>query len=213
MRLTKLGHSCVRLEKDGQTLVIDPGGYSEPDAAVGADAVLITHEHPDHLDEARLRAAVEARPGLEIWSNPSVVATLGDIGATLHAVGHGDAITAAGFDVQVHGTDHAVIHPDIPTARNVGFLIDGGLFDPGDALTVPDAPVTALLLPVHAPWLKASEAIDYVREVRPGRTFALHDGMLNDRGLGLVDRIFSGGAGVDLGAGFEHLQPGTSRDL
>ena len=24
MRLTKLGHSCVRLDKDGATLVIDP---------------------------------------------------------------------------------------------------------------------------------------------------------------------------------------------
>jgi L-ascorbate metabolism protein UlaG (beta-lactamase superfamily) len=213
MRLTKLGHSCVRLERDGQTLVIDPGGFSEPDAAVGADAVLITHEHPDHLDEGRLRAAVEARPGVEIWSNLSVVAQLQDIGARVHPVGDGDTFTAAGFDVQVHGTDHAAIHPDIPIVRNVGFLIDRSVFDPGDALTVPDAPVAALLLPIHAPWLKASEAIDYVRAVAPARTFALHDGMLNDRGLGLVDRIFSGGAGLDLGTAYEHLQAGASEDL
>jgi L-ascorbate metabolism protein UlaG (beta-lactamase superfamily) len=213
MLLTKLGHSCVRVEEDGRTLVIDPGGFSEADAAVGADAVLITHEHADHLDEGRLRAAIEARAGLEIWSNPSVVAHLQGIGAPVHSVGHGDAFTAAGFDVSVYGTDHAVIHPDIPIVRNVGFLVDGTLFHPGDALTVPDAPVAALLLPVHAPWLKASEAIDYVREVRPERAFGLHDGMLNDRGLGLVDRIFGGGAGMDLGTGFERLPPGTSREL
>ena len=62
MKLTKKSHACVRLEKDGQTLVIDPGGFSEEDAAVGADAILVTHEHPDHFDEARLRAGLEANP-------------------------------------------------------------------------------------------------------------------------------------------------------
>ena len=50
MRLTKLGHACVRLEKDGATLVIDPGAWSGPDPLAGAQAVLITHEHPDHLE-------------------------------------------------------------------------------------------------------------------------------------------------------------------
>ena len=109
MRLTKLGHACVRIEHDGRTLVIDPGGFSKPDAAVGADAVLITHEHPDHLDEARLRAATDANPALEIWTNPSVATLLDGIGAPVHTVGHGDAFEAAGFDVQVHGEFHAMI--------------------------------------------------------------------------------------------------------
>ena len=68
MKLTKKSHSCVRLEKDGRTLVLDPGGFSEEDAAVGADAILVTHEHPDHFDERRLRAAMEADPAAEIWT-------------------------------------------------------------------------------------------------------------------------------------------------
>jgi L-ascorbate metabolism protein UlaG (beta-lactamase superfamily) len=33
MRITKLGHSCVRLEKDGAVWVIDPGVWT--DAAPG----------------------------------------------------------------------------------------------------------------------------------------------------------------------------------
>ena len=46
MRFTKLGHSCVRLEKDGAVVVIDPGGRSAAaDALAGAAAVLVTHEH------------------------------------------------------------------------------------------------------------------------------------------------------------------------
>src|ERR1700716_3389936 len=49
MRFTKLGHSCVRLDKDGAVLVIDPGTFSDAAAALnGAAAVLVTHEHPDH---------------------------------------------------------------------------------------------------------------------------------------------------------------------
>ena len=57
MRLTKMGHACVRLEKDGRILVIDPGTLTEPEALDGAEAVLITHEHFDHVELSRLRIA------------------------------------------------------------------------------------------------------------------------------------------------------------
>ncbi len=58
--LTKLGHSCVRITDGDRTLVIDPGVFSDAARAVeGADAVLITHEHPDHIDADVVR-------GLEI---------------------------------------------------------------------------------------------------------------------------------------------------
>jgi L-ascorbate metabolism protein UlaG (beta-lactamase superfamily) len=44
MRFTKLGQSCVRLEKDGAVLVIDPGTFSDASAALeGATALLVTH--------------------------------------------------------------------------------------------------------------------------------------------------------------------------
>ncbi len=117
MKLTKMSHSCVRLEKDGRVLVVDPGGFSEEDAAVGADAVLVTHEHPDHFDEGRLRAALEADPAAEIWTLKAVADQISAaFPGRVHTVGHGDVFTAAGFDVQVHGELHAVIHPDIPAS-------------------------------------------------------------------------------------------------
>ena len=59
MRLTKLGHSCVRLDKDGATVVIDPGTFTEAEAALaGVAAVLVTHEHPDHLDAEDRKSVV-----------------------------------------------------------------------------------------------------------------------------------------------------------
>lgn len=200
LTLTKKTHSCIRLEKDGRTLVIDPGGLSEEDAAVGADAVLVTHEHFDHFDEGRLRAGMEANPAAEIWTLRSVADQLSAaFPGRVHTVGHGDTFSAAGFDVQVHGELHAVIHPDIPRITNIGFLVDGSLFHPGDALTVPDHPVDTLMLPVMAPWNKISEVIDYVREVKPRRAIDIHDALLADLARPVYDRQIGSLGGAEHG--------------
>jgi L-ascorbate metabolism protein UlaG (beta-lactamase superfamily) len=198
MKLTKKLHACVRLEKDGRTLVIDPGAFSEQDAAVGADVVLVTHEHPDHFSEERLRAGLEANPAAELWTLDSVARQLSAaFPGRVHTVGHGDSFTVSGFDVQVHGELHAAIHPDIPRITNVGYLVDGTVFHPGDALTVPQHPVDTLLLPVHAPWNKISEVIDYVREVKPRRAIDVHDALLTDLARPLYDTQIGALAGAD----------------
>ncbi|MFJ4617607.1 MBL fold metallo-hydrolase [Streptomyces sp. NPDC088812] len=209
MRLTKFGHACVRVEKDGHRLVIDPGGLTGPEALDGADAVLVTHEHFDHFSEETLRRAAEAHPRLRIWTNSSVAGRLEGLGARVTAVGEGDAFTAAGFDVTVHGAWHAVIHPDIPRVANVGFLVDDELFHPGDALTVPDAAVGTLLLPVHAPWSTVGHLIDYVREVAPRDAYAIHDGALNDIGTAMVGG-FLGDQGPGTAARYHRLVPGAT---
>jgi L-ascorbate metabolism protein UlaG (beta-lactamase superfamily) len=213
MRFTKLGHSCVRLEKDGTVLVIDPGSFSDAAAAlVGAAAVLVTHEHPDHLDADAIRAALEANPELTLWANPSVCAQFTEFGNRTHEVRHGDALSVAGFSVHVYGRDHVLIHKDIPLVANTGFLVEDELFHPGDSYTVPEEPVRTLLLPISAPWLKAGEMIDYFREVTPARGYAIHDALLNDNGLGLMTRMMSVAAAPS-GAQVARLEPGTSLEL
>jgi L-ascorbate metabolism protein UlaG (beta-lactamase superfamily) len=211
MELMKKGHACVRLTKDGRTLVIDPGAFTEEDAALGADVLLVTHEHPDHFDPHRLRAAMEANPAAEIWTLRSVAEQLsGAFPGRVHTVGRGDAFHAAGFDVEVHGELHAVIHPDIPRITNVGYAVDGAVFHPGDALTVPERPVDTLLLPVHAPWSKVSEVIDYLREVRPRQAYDVHDGLLSPNGSGIYAKMLGpDGPGVG-GAEHHRLDPGSS---
>ncbi|MFH9612723.1 MBL fold metallo-hydrolase [Streptomyces pratensis] len=210
LTLTKKTHSCVRLERNGQSLVIDPGGFTEEDAAVGADAILVTHEHPDHFDESRLRAALESNPAAQVWTLRSVAEQVSAaFPGRVHTVGHGDTFTAAGFDVQVHGELHAVIHPDIPRITNIGFLVDGSVFHPGDALTVPDQPVDTLMLPVMAPWSKISEVIDYVREVKPRRAIDIHDALLTDLARPIYDNQIGALGGTDHG----RLTPGDATRL
>lgn len=212
MELIKHGHACVVLSDEGRRLVIDPGAFTDPAALEGADAVLITHEHADHFAPDRLRPALDADPALEVWTNQSVAAQLEGLGPRVHVVGSGDAVTVAGFDVHVHGELHAVIHPDLPRVRNVGFLVEGQVFHPGDALTVPDEPVATLLLPVHAPWSKVSEVLDYVRAVHADQAYAVHDGLLSDTGLGIYAGLL-GERGPGTPTPYGRLSPGDSVEL
>jgi L-ascorbate metabolism protein UlaG (beta-lactamase superfamily) len=218
MFLTKLGHACFRLEGGDTTLVLDPGGFSDPDALVGADAVLITHEHPDHVVPERLAVAAAENPDLEVWTNAGVAGQLQELGSRVHIVRHGDTFTvgpasggpdAGSFEVSVHGSEHACIHGDIPLIGNVGFFLPGALFHPGDAFTVPDRQVDTLLAPAGAPWLKVSELIDWLRKVGPEQAYLMHDAVLSDIGLGLVERL----AGQLSPSAVSRLENGTRLEL
>ena len=212
MELTKQGHACVVLSNGDQRIVVDPGAFTDAAALDGATAVLITHEHPDHFEPQRLRTALDADPSLEVWTNKSVAAQLEGLGSRVHVVGHGDAVSVAGLDVHVHGELHAEIHRDIPRIANVGFLIGGLVFHPGDALTVPDEPVATLLLPLHAPWSKVAEVIDYVRAVDADQAYAVHDALLSDTGLGVVGGLL-GAKGPGTPTPYSRLAPGDSVEL
>ncbi len=211
MKLTKFSHSCVRLEQDGSVLVLDPGAFSEIEEALdGADAVLVTHEHPDHIDVDRVVPVLAAHESLELWAPQgvadAVVQGLGDTaGVRIHAVTGGEEFSAAGFAVRTFGGQHALIHPLIPLISNVGFLVEGSVYHPGDSFIVPDGiDVGTLLVPVHAPWSKLAEVVDFVASVRAPRAFQIHDALLNETGLGMVEGHVSR-LGGRYGTSFRHL--------
>jgi L-ascorbate metabolism protein UlaG (beta-lactamase superfamily) len=191
MRITKFGHACVRVEHGGTALVVDPGGWTEPEAVDGATAVLVTHEHPDHFLPDRLRAA-----DAPVFTIAAVAARIReeapDLVERLTVVAPGEEFDA-GLPVRAVGELHAVIHPELPRFHNSGYLVTAGdetLFHPGDALTGPGQPVDVLCVPVSAPWLKASEAVDFAREVGAPRNLAIHDRVYSEAGLGIVDGHF-----------------------
>ena len=193
MRLTKYGHACVRLEDGDRVLVIDPGTYSEPESLSGATAVLITHEHADHIDVDKLQAARAGNPALTVHTHPALAATLGD---GVIPVAPGDTFTAAGFSVRAVGGAHAEIIDGLPGCPNLGFIADG-VYHPGDSLFVPAEPVDTLLVPASGPWLKLGEAIEFARAVKPARAFPIHDAMFSDLGLDNFDRWLDMKGGTD----------------
>ena len=166
MRLTKFSHACVRLDRDGAVLVIDPGSLSERAALDGADAVLITHEHFDHLNVAALTDALAVRPSVRIFTHPDVTPKLGDLAEVVTEVEAGDDFEAAGFAVRTYGGLHAMIHPEFPRVANLGFFIEG-VYHPGDSFDIPtDAEVSTLFVPVSGPWLKV-RGTEWSSRVRP----------------------------------------------
>jgi L-ascorbate metabolism protein UlaG (beta-lactamase superfamily) len=207
--LTKFGHSCVRVEHDGAVLVIDPGAFTERAALDGVDAVLVTHEHADHLDVDALADALGRRPAVTVHTHPAVVSKLDALDGVVTAVESGDEFTAAGIAVRAYGGWHAEIHPDIPRVPNLGFLLNEEIYHPGDSFDVPaGVSVDTLFVPVSAPWLRLAESVDFVRAVAPRRAFALHDGLLNDAGHGVTDGLMSRLAGCD----YARLESGSQVD-
>lgn len=193
MKLTKHVHACVTVTKEDAKIVIDPGTFT-PDAAqavAAADAVLITHEHFDHFDEELIARSLETRPELRVYGPASVVERWSARRGQVTAVAAGDNVAVAGFDVSVFGDLHASIHRDIPRVANVGYLVDGRLYHPGDAYHVPDAPVDTLLLPTSGPWTKLGDAADYVREVAPNNLIQIHEVMLGPIGQQSTARFLS----------------------
>ena len=208
MRITKHGHACVRLEHDGRVLVIDPGVFTDAAVLEGADAVLVTHEHADHVHPDHLRGT-----DVPVWTIAAVERLLRaqapEVAERVTVVRPGDRLDVAGLAVEVVGEKHAVIHPDYDRFDNSGYLVESGersVYHPGDALTAPPRPVDVLLAPVSAPWLKVSEAVDFVREVGAPVALGIHDRVYSEVGLDMVAAHMANL--LPDGQAFERREPG-----
>lgn len=188
MELTHFGHSCLLAEFGVAQLLFDPGTFSHGfEGITGLSAILITHQHPDHADPNRLPALVEANPGAALYADPQTAAQLGGAWRAVHV---GDEFSVGELSIRGAGGRHAVIHPEIPVIDNISYLIGDAdhpvrLMHPGDALFVPDEPVEVLAAPAAAPWMKISEAVDYLRAVAPRHAVPIHQGIITPDARGI----------------------------
>jgi L-ascorbate metabolism protein UlaG (beta-lactamase superfamily) len=216
MLLTKFTHSCVRITDDGRAVVIDPGVFSEVETALDeVSAVLITHEHADHVDADRLAAAAAANDELRIWAPKSVadqLAAKSELADRLTGVGPGEEFTAGGFPVRTFGGQHALIHSSIPVVSNVCYLVEGTVYHPGDSYIVPPLAVELALIPINAPWAKIAETIDFAVAVRAPRAVGIHDALLSDAGRSIYEMQVRR-LGLEYQTDYQPLRPGESREL
>lgn len=182
MNLAHFGHSCVLIETASDRLLLDPGTLSVGYEQVrDLTAVLITHQHPDHLDPERLPGLLAANPRAELvvdeGSAPVVAAMR--LSAPARVLRAGEQLLLGATPVAAVGGEHAVIHADIARIANVGYVIeDGAFFHPGDSFVTPPQDIDVLAVPASAPWLKVSEAVDFLRAVAPRVALPIHEAML-----------------------------------
>lgn len=186
MKLTKFEHACFTLEKDGNTIVVDPGylttDFIEPDNVV---AIIITHSHSDHFDPEQIDDILQTNPAAVVMGPKDVTDQLKN--HETRTVRPGDNLVHEGIELEFFGGVHSTIHPDLPTPENVAVMIDERVYYPGDSFVVPDKSVDVLALPISAPWLKIQESINFMLAVAPADVFPTHDAILSAAGQQIAD--------------------------
>jgi len=212
MRLTKLEHAALIVEDSGDRLFIDPGKFTTPiTEAHGALAIVITHEHDDHWTPAQLDRILEQSPEVRIFGPAGVAAAAS--GYPVETVTAGETRELGPFRLRFFGGRHAVIHPSIPVIDNLGVLVNDALYYGGDAFSAPEGvAVEVLAAPAAAPWMKLSEAMDYVERVAPKRAFPTHEMLLSRAGKDLSNARLAWA--VQQGGGeYLALEPGDTLDF
>lgn len=192
MKITKFEHACFVAEEDGQSLVVDPGSWTTdlevPENVVG---VVVTHEHQDHVNKDLLQAIFDKNPEAVLIAHEEVTSQFDEFETTPAVANEG--LKVGNFELEFFGGDHAHIFKDKHVCANLGVLINGKVYYPGDSFSLPEGrEVAVLAVPVSAPWLKFSEVAEFVPVVKAKQAFPTHDAILSDAGKQLVDRMVGG---------------------
>jgi L-ascorbate metabolism protein UlaG (beta-lactamase superfamily) len=170
MQITHLGHAAVLVEVADRRILIDPGNFSTAwHELTDLDAIIVTHQHPDHVDPEKVGAVIRNNPDAALYVEPQVLKAV-DVGERAQGLAADTSIDLGAVTVDAVGGLHAIIHRDIPQIGNVGLVLSAEgeptLFHPGDSLATVPQGIDVLAVPAYGPWAAMKETIDFARAVR-----------------------------------------------
>lgn len=204
MKITKYEHACLDIEENGKHLIIDPGKFSisyHPTADI--EAVVITHMHSDHFDPSKIREILSVNPEAIIFA-PKQVSERSD-GLVIEYVVHDSGINIGEFRLEFCGGDHELYED----TQNIGVIVNGTLYYPGDSYSPPCKPITILAAPASAPWLRVPDAATFIKDTKPQKVFPMHNAVLSEIGESIHYPILANAAS-EVGCEWLVLKPGES---
>lgn len=211
MKITKYEHACLDIQQQETRLIIDPGVFSKSlTDFTNVHAVVVTHVHPDHFDPKKVNAIIQQNPQVQIATTQEVAEQINYSG--VHTPTAGESLVMHDITLEFFGGKHAVISPDYPAAQNIGVLVDDPLYYPGDSLVPCPKPHKVVAVPTMAPWLKFSEAAEFLQSNIAEQVFPTRNGFINTDGQALYDRLF-GSVCEKTGKEYQFITPGSSAEV
>lgn len=176
MKVKKFPQSHLVLEKDGKTLVIDPGyitfekGFKVSDFQ-GADLYLITHQHGDHLGPETIKEVVGTKP---VFGNSDVVLKLKEAGVLqAKELKNLEEAEVEGFKIKAVDLPHFK-KEGFEMPPNTGFLIDGVFFHPGDGDKTPDLVSPNAAVPIAGATIDYDSALEFIEGIGAKVVIPIH---------------------------------------
>jgi len=164
----------LHIENDNHRIVIDPGVHflqtHKVEELQGVEAVLYTHQHPDHYDESIAEALLSQ--GVPVYANGATARLIGTERVTV--VNDGDSFTAGGLEIVARELPHCLLSDGSEGPQNTGYVIEGVLFHPGDGKELADFQVDNLALPITGPDISILDAINFAKQVQAKVAIPIH---------------------------------------
>ncbi|MBE3069320.1 MAG: MBL fold metallo-hydrolase, partial [Planctomycetes bacterium] len=179
--LQPINHSAIRFAFKGKQYYVDPAGEADWDKMPKADAILVTHEHGDHLSPTVI--AKIRKEGTQVYANASSV----------RKAGFGQAIEVGRRQAVLDITVGAVAAYNMTPARlrfhpkerkDNGYVLTFGdtrVYVAGDTEGTPEMralkDIAIAFLPINLPYtMPPPEAADAARAFKPKVLYPYHQG-------------------------------------
>jgi L-ascorbate metabolism protein UlaG (beta-lactamase superfamily) len=184
LEITFIGHGTLMAAWNGRIVHIDPvSAEADYGRMPKADLILVTHEHPDHLDPAAI-AAVRKPETLLIYT---AACSRKDPGGRI--LGNGETLTAAGIGIEAVPAynilrERAPGLPFHPKGVGNGYVLTFGnlrVYVAGDTEGIPEMKnlkqIDIAFLPMNLPYtMKPEEAAAAARSFQPKILYPYHYG-------------------------------------
>jgi L-ascorbate metabolism protein UlaG (beta-lactamase superfamily) len=187
MKITKYIHSCLLVEEGTDKILFDPGKFSfveglvKPDDFKHLSAIVLTHYHPDHIDEDALEKIIKNNPDAELLANMEIHEKLAKKEIDVRVFEAGSILFGNASMEALDAPHEKVLADSIP--QNTAYVLNDLLVHPGDSLSenvLAKKGTRVLALPLMAPWGTELQIFDFAVKMQPEIVIPIHDGFAKD---------------------------------